>query len=212
MQSTQQPLIILGTNSPRRHAIMNALGARFTIAHPHASEVHYRRDAVRTVRENALLKHQWCRARHADEWIVTADTIVEFEGETIGKPADLADASRILQSYSGNAQMVFTAVAMSGPCHGEPEVRIEASSVQFGRIDERIALDYLKQAETLDRAGAYDINTCGESVIVGFSGSYTNIMGLPAEAVRDWLLAQGYPLPPEARLPSAPTTLLERRA
>lgn len=191
--SDSRPELLLGTASPRRHRILEALGVRFAVARPDVDELHDEADAVRTVSVNALAKHAWCRARHADRWILTADTIVEFEGRCVGKPRDAGHATELLRAYSGKAQHVFTAVALSVP-GGGPDVRVVASSLRFRALDASAAAEYLRLARTLDRAGAYDIDTHGERIIEAYVGSYTNIMGLPAEVVADWLVAHGYPL------------------
>lgn len=190
---TSAPALLLGTASPRRHRILAALGVRFEVACPGVEEVHDDADAVRTVSANALAKHAWCQERFQNRWILTADTVVEFEGVCVGKPRDAAHAAALLRSYAGKAQHVFTAVALSVP-QGSVDVRVLASSLRFRALDDLAVAEYLRLAGTLDRAGAYDIDTHGERIIQGFVGSYTNIMGLPAEAVRDWLVAHGYPL------------------
>ena len=122
--------------------------------------------------------------------IVTADTLVWFEGRLIGKPADRAEAARFLRDFSGRTQTVFTAVAFSRPGDAEPTLRIEASRVHFRTLDEATIAAYLDRTFTLDRAGAYDIDENGEWLIAGYDGSYTNIVGIPMESVRDWLRHQ----------------------
>ena len=69
----------------------------------------------------------------------------------------------------------------------EWETRIVTSSVEFLDVDERTIEDYFSKVNPLDKAGAYNIDQHAELIIHSCSGSYTNIMGLPAEAVREWL-------------------------
>ena len=152
-------------------------------------------DAVRTVSENARAKHYACMKHYRGRWIITADTIVEFGGRCLGKPADMQEAKRMLTGYSGKSQHVFTAVAFSTPDMTEPEIRIEGSSVSFLEITSELADKYLGLIEDpLGRAGAYDIDSYREMIIGSFNGSYTNVMGLPAETTADWLVSHGYPL------------------
>ena len=181
------------TASPRRHKILAALGVDFSIFSPECLEIHDDTDAVRTVTVNALAKHQACAKANPDAWILAADTVVAFEGRCLGKPASLEDARRMLLSFAGRQQNVFTAVAMSTPCH-QADLRIVASSVSFRDYDLETVEAYLVKAKTIDRAGAYDIDTFGDMLIASHTGSYTNIMGLPSETVQDWLLANAYPL------------------
>lgn len=182
--------MILGSVSPRRAKILRALGCAFRVVAAEAEEKHDASDPVRTVADNALAKYRACRGRHAAEAIIAADTLVWFEGRLIGKPADLDEASELLRAFSGRVQTVFTGLALGMP-GVEPEIRVEASSVLFRALTEAAISDYLERTRPLDRAGAYDIDENGDLLIAGYSGSYTNIMGLPQETVRDWLERNG---------------------
>lgn len=184
--------LLLGTASPRRHRIVSDLGVPFDVVRPDVEETHDEADAVGTAALNAFAKHLWCRQRHPGRWLLTADTVVEFEGRCLGKPRDAEEAVRWLHAYSGKVQHVFTAVVLSVP-DGAPALRVAASSLRFKPLTEQAARDYLAVAHTLDRAGGYDIDTCGDRIIADHVGSFTNIMGLPAEVVADWLRAQGFP-------------------
>ena len=116
----------------------------------------------------------------------------EAEIAAIGKPRDRADAVAMLLRLAGREHLVHTAVALSAPgCGAKPEVFVETSSVRFRPLSRTDAEAYLDDARTLDRAGAYDIATLGNRVVESFSGSYTNVMGLPAERVGPWLAAHG---------------------
>ncbi len=180
--------LILGSASPRRKKILHALGCAFTVSTADTEEIHDAADPVHTVVTNALEKFRACRKRHPEAALITADTLVWFEGRLIGKPADLDEAAQFLRSFSGRTQIVYTGIALGLP-HKEPEIRVEASSVHFKILSEETINDYLLRTRPLDRAGAYDIDENGDLLIAGYSGSYTNIMGLPEAPVRDWLAA-----------------------
>ena len=183
--------LFLGSASPRRKKILAALGCPFTVAVTDTAEIHDASDPVHTVITNALEKYRACRARHPEAALITADTLVLFEGRLIGKPADLAEAARFLRAFSGRTQTVYTGLALGLPGQHEPDLRVEASSVRFKTLTDGTIADYLRKTHPLDRAGAYDIDENGDLLIAGISGSYTNVMGLPQAPVRDWLAAHG---------------------
>ena len=189
-------MFIAATASARRHKILRNLGVDFEVFATNCEEVHDDADAIGTVAANAAAKHREAAARFPGAWILAADTVVEFEGRCIGKPENMDDARRMLASFSGKRQTVFTAVAMSvGGDAARPAaaaLRIAASSVMFKRYDVATVEKYLAEADVLDRAGSYDIDTMGDVVVAGWTGSFTNIMGLPEEEVGDWLKASGY--------------------
>jgi septum formation protein len=184
---TDLPPIILGSASPRRKKILEALGVSFSVSAPDTTEIHDSEDPIHTVVVNARTKYRFCRAQHPAAALITADTLVWFEGRLIGKPNDLEEAACFLRSFSGRTQIVYTAVALGRPGEEEAEIRVEASSVTFKNLSEDTIRDYLAWTHPLDRAGAYDIDENGDLLIARYCGSYTNIMGLPEAPVRDWL-------------------------
>lgn len=168
--------IILASGSPRRAKILEALGVAFTVVKSSACEVAYPDDPVRTVRENALAKG----AAVKGECVLSADTIVWFNGKIYGKPRNLVEAKEFLRELSGNTHTVYTAVAFDG------EVKVVTSDVKFKRLDERTIDEYIAKVNPLDRAGAYDIDTFGRSLVEAYAGSFENIMGLPVEPLVEW--------------------------
>lgn len=186
MHTLSSPLV-LGSASPRRKKILESFGIPFSITMPETEEIHDSEDPVHTVVFNARTKYRACRAQHPEAALITADTLVWFEGRLIGKPNDLEEAAGFLRSFSGRTQIVYTAVALGRPGEEEPELRVEASSVTFKHLTEAIIREYLERTKPLDRAGAYDIDENGELLIARYCGSYTNIMGLPEAPIRDWL-------------------------
>lgn len=183
--------IILASASPRRLAILRALGVRAEVRRPHCLEVTLRDDPAGTVGVNARRKALSVRASHPNAAIIAADTVVCFEGRVLGKPRDTEEARAWLTAYAGKTQTVYTAVALLYPGAQEPSLRIEATSLQFKNYGARTVEAYLALARPLDRAGAYDVNVRGDLLIAGRVGSFTNAMGLPRGVVRDWLASHG---------------------
>jgi len=186
------PRLVLASASPRRARILAELGARFVVRPADAEEPRLA-DPVGSVRAAALSKHAAAVAAAApDEAVLAADTLVALDGEAIGKPRDRDDAVAMLLRLSGREHLVHTAVAASAPGRGaEPDVFVETSAVRFRTLSRADAEAYLDEARTADRAGAYDIATLGGRVVASYAGSFTNIMGLPAERVGPWLSGHG---------------------
>lgn len=192
-----RPDLLLASASPRRWAILADLGANF-LARPADAEEPRLADPVGSVRAAALAKHAAAvRAAEPDLAVLAADTLVECGGRVLGKPRDRADAVETLLFLSGREHRVHTAVAASAPRRGAaPDVFVETTRVRFRALSRADAEAYLDQAHTLDRAGAYDIATLGNRVVASFDGSYTNVMGLPAESVAAWLRRRSVRLAP----------------
>lgn len=183
--SRHDPLL-LGSASPRRRAILERLGIPFEVVIPRVREVFALHAPRWTALENARRKYRWCRSRHPDRRILTADTVVVFDGHCITKPESPTEARQFLRRFSGRSQQILTGVAYGGP--GAPwRGTVETSSVRFRELDDPAIENYFARVDPMDKAGAYDIGQHGELVIAERQGSYTNIMGLPAETVARWL-------------------------
>ena len=182
--------LILASASARRRKILAALGVVFEVVIPQVEEVIYACDARRTARENAARKSAWCRARYPDRYSLAADTLIEFEGRCIAKARTTEEAMAFLRMFSGATHQVYTAVAMAR-AQSAPELILAESSVQFRKLSEEEIRTYFSRVNPMDRAGAYDIDEQGETLIAGYTGSRTNIMGLPEEVVLVWLRQEG---------------------
>ena len=169
--------ITLASGSPRRAKILEGLGVDFEVVRTDAPEVSYPGDPERTVRENALAKGAACTGRRG---VLSADTIVWLDGRIYGKPRDLDEAKQFLRELSGKVHAVFTGVAFDG------EAKVSRSDVTFRSLDEAAIEEYVARVRPTDRAGAYDIDECGDMVVESYTGSYENIMGLPVEPLREW--------------------------
>lgn len=184
--------LILASASPRRQLILRHLGLAFEVHLATCKESVRTGDPVATVGQNASLKALSVAKRYPHDVILAADTVVAFNGKVLGKPKDYDEAQAWLLSYSGRSQQVYTAVAFLRPGHRNPDLFIEATSLVFKEYGLGIVQNYLDRVKPLDRAGAYDINECGEMLIENRIGSYTNVMGLPQSVVAAWVKAH-YP-------------------
>ena len=185
--------LVLASGSPRRAKILRDLGVKFRIEKTDAPETCHPDDPVRTVRENALAKGRAAAAAEAARAagdggsstalpprILSADTIVWFNGRIYGKPRDLEEARAFLRELGGKTHTVFTGVALDG------DVRVAESRVTFRELDDAAIDEYVERVRPTDRAGAYDIDESGDLVVAGWTGSYENIMGLPVEPLQEW--------------------------
>ena len=190
MISAETPLL-LGSASPRRRDILRGLGFELRVEpadipeHVAASEQPL--DYVsRIVQEK--LGAVAARASGAFAGALVADTVVVIDGEILGKPADVADAARLLGKIAGRTHTVYTRYAISLP--DAPEVvraaRTVATEVSLRAASQDELVRYAASGEGLDKAGAYAAQGLGAFLIERIVGSYSNVVGLPAcEVVLD---------------------------
>lgn len=110
------------------------------------------------------------------------DTLVYFEGRFLGKPADEEQALSEIKSFSGKEQEVYSGYAIYHPLKGI--VRgYDCSTVTFYPLTEQQALEYIATGEWKGAAGGYRIQKTGYALIDHITGSWTNVIGLPVEAI-----------------------------
>ena len=169
--------IILASASPRRRELLEGLGVKPEICPAQGEEnVDPALSPEETVKALALQKALEVQSRR-EGLILAADTVVELDGEILGKPKDRQDAIRMLRGLSGRAHSVYTGVALLR--NGQRRVAAERTQVFFRALSEREILAYVDSGEPMDKAGAYGIQGLASLFVERLEGDYFNVMGLP---------------------------------
>ncbi len=171
-------MIILASASPRRRELLGALGAEFEVRPARGPEhTPSHGDARRTVLELSAAKAEELARENPGAIVIGADTVVEKDGDILGKPADAAEAAAMLKKLSGAAHRVFTGVTVARD--GMVLSQAEETTVRFRPLrDEEIAA-YVASGEPMDKAGAYAIQGLASLFVEGIEGDYFNVVGLP---------------------------------
>ena len=171
--------IILASASPRRRELLEGLGLQLTIC-PAKGEEHPvpglsgGETAKRLSRAKCL---EIAADADGDDVVIAADTVVCLDDEILGKPADEADAERMLRALSGRDHRVFTGVTVARG--GRVLSDYEETAVHFRPLTEREIAAYIATGEPMDKAGAYGIQGRAALFVEGIEGDYFNVMGLP---------------------------------
>jgi len=186
------PQLILASASPRRRELLAQIGLPFTVVPAEVTE-HEAPDADprEMVRHNAALKADWVAARHPAATVIGADTTVFIDRTVLNKPRDEGEARAMLRMLSGRTHTVFTGLAVR---RGRDGIKLDqgvASEVTFKVLDEATISLYLSRVHTLDKAGGYAIQEQGDLIVAGYTGSLTNIVGLPVEEMKQLLTQAG---------------------
>jgi len=121
--------------------------------------------------------------------VLGADTTVTLDNLILGKPADAADAARMLRLLSGRTHRVMTGVAVV-TARGT-EVAAEVTAVRFLTLSDTEIADYVASGEPMDKAGAYAIQGLAARWIPRIEGCYFNVVGLPLALVSAMLETTG---------------------
>ncbi len=186
------PRLILASASPRRRELLGTLGVAFEVVVADVVELEEpATDPRLMVAHNAALKAEWVAARHPEAFVLGADTTVFIDEQSLSKPRDGAEARDMLRRLSGRTHLVFTGLALRSPRAGWRIDQGVASEVTFKRLDEAIIEAYLARVHTLDKAGGYGIQEHGDLIVASFTGSLSNIIGLPVETTKQILTRCG---------------------
>ena len=172
--------IVLASSSPRRQELLQRMGiTEFDIRVPEAEETYPEGLSPRQIveyisREKADAAAKLCTP---DEIVITADTMVFLDDQRLGKPADEADALRMLSALQGRHHTVRTGVTVRRGTRAVTES--EETEVIFRPASEQELLAYIATGEPMDKAGAYGIQGKGSLLVEGIRGDFFNVMGLP---------------------------------
>lgn len=197
-------MLILASESPRRRALLAQLGVAFRVE---AAAVDERRLAGETpaamATRLALLKARTVAARHglrgdggdgdgdcvdgaeSPSAVLAGDTVVAVAGDSLGKPAERAQAVAMLRRLSGNLHTVYTAVALVTGTRAA--ARLSATQVTFARLDARDIERYCDTDAPYDKAGGYGIQGAAGAFVTRIDGSYSGVVGLPLWETRELL-------------------------
>ena len=188
---TVDPLLLAST-SPQRRAILEQLGLPFDVVAP-GYEEHDAPDAdvVELVREHARGKAgSVAHLGGPHRPVLGVDTAVAVDGTILGKPANAAEAERMLEQLAGRTHTVVSGLCLLTT--GWEVVEHEATSVTFRELTPRELAHQLTHGEWEGRAGAYAIQGRGASLVERIEGDYLNVVGLPG-ALLVRLLAERFP-------------------
>jgi len=181
-------MLILASASPRRAELLRNAGISFTVDPAHIAEepapgespIAY---ALRLARDKALA----VLARHPEDTVLGADTIVVVDEHLLEKPIDAADATRMLRLLSDRKHEVITGVCVANSRFQQAEA--EVTRVTFAPLSDDEIKAYVGTGEPMDKAGAYAIQGIASRWAKRIDGCYFNVVGLPVPRVYQLLQA-----------------------
>jgi septum formation protein len=185
-------MLILASQSPRRAELLRNAGIPFEICPADVDEslragetpIEY---VKRLAREKALTVLE---TAPESAMVLGADTTVVLDAESLGKPADEADARKMLERLSGRRHQVMTGVCIAfrgTDGMANTEVEAEVTEVEFTAMSAEEIAAYVASGEPMDKAGAYAIQGRASRWIPRIEGCYFNVVGLPVARVHEML-------------------------
>lgn len=188
---------ILASGSPRRSELLRELGIVVDVIPSQAEEIQPDHLTPREICEvNAHRKALQVAENHPEHLVLGADTLVFLDRTTYGKPSSMDDARRILSELSGRTHHVITGVCLLHLKAGRRRVFSVSTAVTFKTLSLEQINAYFAKVNPLDKAGAYGIQAHGDLIVASTEGSFTNVVGLPMETLRQELERFPYTMAP----------------
>jgi len=169
---------------------MTEAGYEFTVVEPDVDESAFPTDGVDPgdyTRWLALAKANSIASKYPDSIIIGADTVVDFQGQIIGKPADAGDAQRITAKLFSTPHKVITGVAIVSKRNDIEIIESDTTTVYPRKMTAEQIAEHIAGGSWKDKAGAYAIQETGDKFVERIEGSLTNVMGLPMELLESLL-------------------------
>ena len=178
--------VVLASSSPQRRSLLRRVISEFEVMEPDAEEVLIPgADPESLARCLAEAKAEDVARKRPGALVIGADTVVECQGEVIGKPADRADAVRMLTKLTSHPHRVITGLCVVAP-DGTRRSVISVARVRMRKLSRGEIEHYVDSERPMDRAGAYGLKEL-DSNVLSLEGSASAVIGLPLEELESML-------------------------
>lgn len=184
------PPLILASASPRRKQLLTEAGYEFTVITSDVDESVFPTDGIGAcdyAKRLALAKANSVAAEHPTSLVIGADTVVDFQGQIIGKAADAEEARRITEKLFSTPHNVVTGIAIVRLSDTTELVETDTTTVYPRKMTAEQIAEHIAGGSWKDKAGAYAIQETGDEFVEKIEGSLTNVMGLPMELLQSLL-------------------------
>lgn len=182
------PPLILASASPRRRHLLQQHGYDFRVVPAEVTEImspHLSPGEITLF--NARAKAHTIARSQPRAIVLGVDTVVAFEGEVLGKPASMDAALAMAKRLNGQTHDVYSGVWLRHEQSGRERGFIDITRVHFRKLTDAQLRTYLARIGPLDKAGAYAAQEDRGEFIDSIEGSFTNVIGLPMEALGEAL-------------------------
>ena len=176
--------LILASASPRRRHLLHKHGYNFRVAPAEVTEImspHLSPGEITIF--NARIKAHAIARNQPRAIVLGVDTVVAFEGEVLGKPATMDAAFAMVKRLNGKTHDVYSGVWLRHEQSGRERGFIDITRVHFRELTDAQLHTYLARIGPLDKAGSYAAQEDRGELIDSIEGSFTNVIGLPMEAL-----------------------------
>ncbi len=173
--------IVLASQSPRRKQLLEQIGLNdFEVRESEYEEdMTINKAPEELVKLLALEKTRDVAKHYDDAIIIGGDTVIEFEGKVLGKPADKTAARKLLKKLSGNKNRALSGLAIIDTKAKKEVVDVGEAQVEFRKLSGEEIDTYISTGEPLEMAGGYGLMNRGAVLIKGIEGDMYGVIAFP---------------------------------
>ena len=172
--------VILASSSKRRHFLLNEMKIKYEILNPEIDEIFSKKLKKSSITDYLSIKKSepFYKKLKKNQLLITCDTIVWYKNKALGKPLSQSEAVNMLKSLSNKMHKVYSSICLS--TYEKQIVLNDETKVYFRKLKNSQIINYVKNHDVMDRAGAYGIQDyIGHIGIKRIEGSYNNVLGFP---------------------------------
>jgi septum formation protein len=189
--------VILASASPRRYELLTSLGLSVVVRPSGVDEGDRPGHGPRELAAlHAAAKAAAVACGEPSAVIVAADTVVDLDGVSLGKPRTMGEAASMLRALSGRKHLVHTAYVVADVPSGRRIDAVLTTGVQFAQLNDDVIATYVASGDPMDKAGSYGIQGRGAALVERIEGDFYTVMGFPLGDFVRRLPELGYALPP----------------
>jgi septum formation protein len=170
--------LVLASISPRRRELLASLGVKVDVVSSSYNEMNLPElPPIELARTHARGKLQGVLGQPREAVVVAADTVVDLDGTSLGKPRDAHEAAEMLRALSGRSHFVHSAFAVT--LENDVIERTASTEVRFAPLSQEDIAEYVATGDSMDKAGAYGIQGRGATLVERIDGDFYTVMGFP---------------------------------
>jgi septum formation protein len=176
--------IILASQSPRRKKLLEQIGLKIKVVPSNIDEkLNPRLRPKGQAEELSLEKAKTVAQKYTDSIIISADTLVDINGDILGKPKNIDEAKRMIKKLQGKTHTVITGFTIMDTKSKKITTDSVETAVTFRKLTDKEIKTYISKEKPLDKAGAYGVQGIGATLVASITGDFFNIVGLPLSTI-----------------------------
>ncbi|MEU3832886.1 nucleoside triphosphate pyrophosphatase [Streptomyces microflavus] len=124
------------------------------------------------------------RPETAGALVIGCDSVLELDGEALGKPADAEEATARWKAMRGRSGILQTGHSVIDTASGRHASATASTVVRFGEPSDAEVAAYVASGEPLHVAGAFTLDGRSAPFVDSIEGDHGNVIGLSLPLLR----------------------------